>query len=65
MKGDNAVDGLALAYADESRLVDSNGNVKQLILQVKVMKLFIVAGQTQAPTLHLHPLCGYCCMLYG
>lgn len=33
---DDAVDGLALAYADESRLVDSSGAVKQLILQVKV-----------------------------
>lgn len=36
MDNDNAVDGLALAYADETRLLDSSGNVKQLLLQVKV-----------------------------
>lgn len=33
---DGAVDGLALAYADEQRLTDADGNVKQLILQMQV-----------------------------
>jgi hypothetical protein len=35
-KGDDAVDGLALAYADEQRVTNSTGHVTQLILQVKV-----------------------------
>jgi hypothetical protein len=35
-KGDDAVDGLALAYADEQRITNSTGHVTQLILQVKV-----------------------------
>ncbi|KAF6263192.1 hypothetical protein COO60DRAFT_1635413 [Scenedesmus sp. NREL 46B-D3] len=35
-KGDDAVDGLALAYADEQRVTNSSGHVTQLILQVKV-----------------------------
>lgn len=34
--GDGAVDGLALAYADEQRILDNQGNVKQLILQMQV-----------------------------
>jgi hypothetical protein len=37
-KGDDAVDGLALAYADEQRITNSTGHVTQLILQVKVGK---------------------------
>jgi hypothetical protein len=35
-KGDDAVDGLALAYADEQRITNSTGHMSQLILQVKV-----------------------------
>lgn len=35
-KGDDAVDGLALAYADEQRVTNTTGHVTQLILQVKV-----------------------------
>jgi hypothetical protein len=34
--GDNAIDGLALTYADEQKLTDSNGNVTTLILQMQV-----------------------------
>lgn len=34
--GDAAVDGLALAYADEQRVTDSEGNVLQLIVQMQV-----------------------------
>lgn len=36
LTGDNAVDGLALAYADEQRITGLTGDVTQLILQVKV-----------------------------
>lgn len=34
--GDGAVDGLALAYADEQKITDANGNVNTLILQMQV-----------------------------
>ncbi len=34
--GDNAVDGLALTYADEQKITDANGNVTTLILQIQV-----------------------------
>lgn len=34
--GDNAIDGLALSYADERKLTDANGNVTTLILQMQV-----------------------------
>jgi len=33
---DGAVDGLALAYADEQRLTDADGKVTQLIVQMQV-----------------------------
>lgn len=33
---DGAVDGLALAYADEQRLTDAEGNVQTLVLQMQV-----------------------------
>ncbi len=34
--GDNAVDGLALTYADEQKITDAGGNVTTLILQMQV-----------------------------
>lgn len=38
--GDGAVDGLALAYADEQRLTDADGNVQTLVLQMQVCMLW-------------------------
>jgi hypothetical protein len=37
--GDEAVDGLALAYADEQQITNSNGDVVQYMLQVQVLPL--------------------------
>jgi hypothetical protein len=34
--GDGAVDGLALAYADEQKITGTDGNVKKLVVQMQV-----------------------------
>lgn len=43
-EGDGAVDGLALAYADEQKITDANGNVNTLILQMQVREPTVLAG---------------------
>lgn len=46
--GDGAVDGLALAYADEQKITGTDGNVKTLVVQMQV------GGRRQPdPTSHL------------
>jgi hypothetical protein len=76
-KGDDAVDGLALAYADEQRVTNSTGHVTQLILQVKVSAAVLSRCQLsdvqlpithEAPptyhTLYIYAICWQQCALH-
>jgi hypothetical protein len=43
--GDGAVDGLALAYADEQKITGTDGNVKALVVQMQVSGRALVSSR--------------------